>query len=106
MSESQILDETDKLISDFVGTDDDIATGKACGNCRHELHNDVKVCNAFTKVRGQWDSCDCTESTVGFKINVKVRVNDQIISQDSKDSKPTEPIKPNKFIPLSELNKK
>lgn len=69
------LDESDKLITDFVYTENDVALGKACSNCFHELHNGKK-CNAFTKVRTRWDSCDCKESSIEFKIKTKVYENE------------------------------
>lgn len=95
------LDEMDKKITDYVGTDDDVALGKVCSNCGHELHKN-KICNAFTKVKGSWESCDCKESTVEFNINVMVKDNDKAGSETIKPEQQS--IK--SFIPLSELSKK
>lgn len=72
----QNLNQEEKIAS-RLGTDQEIANGLACSDCRHILNEDHEenLCRALTFNGTVWSGCMCTKFKSGFDIKVIIYKN-------------------------------
>lgn len=93
-----------ELLADEIGTDNDVASGRCCSDCRHILskfngpHEETK-CYAMDRKGNILSACNCKQIKTAFTIIAKVEINDKVRNEINK------PIKPN-FTSLADLFKK